>query len=190
MSQKYFGYEPEISLKAVIFFLDFSKMTDSDSTKVIEKLTEVLELLKKKEAKDVKKPEEIKETKPQSPVDSPQCSEKTCPLRKVLSEKEFNDMAQNMTKVDVVKVTAKCVDCPTGGCPFMSKCGTVPSVSFAQGKEEFIEELDTLNTLNTQNTPCKKGDCVQVINVVLSVILLILFFVFLFRALKGLYCNV
>lgn len=170
-------------LELLIFFLDFSKMTDSDSTKAIEKLSEVLDLLKAakkevkevKEAKDTKLVEEVKaveETKP--------CADK-CPLRKAMSEKEFADMVESMKKADVVKLYRTCVDCKEcTGCPLMNK-----KVAF-----DLPEEVSEVGYEEVAEGPCKKGECIQVINAILSVILLVLFFVFLVRALKGLYCTV
>ena len=156
-------------------------MTDTDSTKVIEKLTEVLDLLKAAKKEPVKEPvvPKVEESKP---VETKPCSDK-CPLRKAMSEKEFTDMVESMKKADVVKLyrTANCAnggDCKDCvGCPFMTK-----KVAF-DVPEEFEDQVEEAG-------PCKKGECIQVINAILTVILLVLFFVFLIRALKGLYYNV
>jgi hypothetical protein len=149
-------------------------MTDTDSSKVIEKLTEVLELLKAAKKEPVK---EVKEVEvPKKSEEEVKCTEK-CPLRKVMSEKEFAEfckMAEGMKKEDFVKICSK-GEC--GSCPFMKK-----TVAF-DIPEEFEQEQKVYQEQSSR-------ECFQVINTILSLVLLVLFFVFLFRTIKSLYCTV
>ncbi len=145
-------------------------MTDIDSNKVIEKLTEVLDLLKTK--KEVKKEED---TKCEVKCVDEKCK---CPFRKMMSEKEFEEfckMAENMKKEDFVKVCSK-GKCES--CPFMTKKVDV--------NVPVLEEFE--DQIVCQEQPGR--ECFQVINTILSLVLLILFLVFLFRTIKGLYCTV
>ena len=72
-------------------------MIESDSSKVIEKLTELLDLLKTKETtKEVAK-EVVKETE----VKCDKCDK--CPLRKIMTNAEFEEfgkIAEKMKKED------------------------------------------------------------------------------------------
>jgi hypothetical protein len=171
------------------FFLNFSKMTDIDSSKVIEKLTEVLDLLKASKKQPEKKVEcnikcDEKCTEKCDEKCDEKCTEKCdekcdekcaekCPLRKVLSPQEFDEfckMAQSMKKEDLVKMCKK-GECT--GCPFMVK-----DVVF----EEFDNAIDQKQK--------ESRECFQVFNTILSIILLVLFVIFLVRAIKGFYCTV
>jgi hypothetical protein len=152
-------------------------MTDTDSSKVIEKLTEVLDLLKAKKETTEKKCEVKCDEKCAVKCDEKcavKCDEK-CPLRKVLSPQEFEDFckkAESMTKDDLMKMCKK-GEC--SGCPFMTN-----------GKNVIFEEFPTEEVQKQESS----RECFQVFNIILSLLLLILFVVFLVRALKGFYCNV
>jgi len=160
-------------------------MTDIDSNKVIEKLTEVLDLLKASKKEPEKKVEcniKCDEKCPEKCVEKcdEKCDEKCvekcdgkCPLRKVLSPQEFDEfckMAQSMKKEDLVKMCKK-GEC--AGCPFMVK-------------DIVFEEFD--NTIDQKQKESR--ECFQVFNTILSIILLVLLVVFLVRAFKGFYCTV
>ncbi len=136
-------------------------MTNIDSSEVIEKLTEVLDLLK---AKKEPKKEDVKSNE--------KCDEKCkCPFRKMMSEKEFDElckMTDNMKKVGKE-------DCATCLC-MAKKVANTPLI------EEFEEDKIYQEQSNKE--------CFQTINSVLSLVLLVVFFVFLFRIIKGLYCTV
>jgi len=152
-------------------------MTDTDSNKVIEKLTEVLELLKaEKEPKKEPKKEDTKCVDEKCVDENCVDDKPKCPFRKVMSEKEFDEfckMAENLKKEDFVKVCSK-GDC--GACPFMAKKTNVPQ--------------DNVHVFEEQRVCQESKECIQVINTVLSLVLLVLFCLFLFRSIKGFYSSV
>jgi len=137
-------------------------MIESDSSKVIEKLTELLDLLKTKEttkevAKEATK-EVAKEVVKETEVKCDKCDK--CPLRKIMTNAEFEEfgkIAEKMKKEDFVQMCSK-EECTT--CPFM----------------------------NEEQTSTKKDLCYGFV----SFIFFILFLVVLFRTIgtiKGLYCT-
>jgi hypothetical protein len=147
-------------------------MTEIDSNKVIEKLTEVLDLLKSKKevVKEAIKDESFKETVKEQVLEK---EPKKCPLRKTMTEEEFTKIARN-TKV------CKNEDC--GNCPFLKKTETETETSNYDLSEEF--EIPTLYQEQSNR------ESFQVINSILSLVLLVLFSVFLFRIIKGFYCII
>jgi len=160
-------------------------MTDIDSSKVIEKLTEVLELLKtKKDLTEEPKKEESKEESKEVDKCDPEvdkCLDK-CPFKKMMSEKEFKEFCKiadkEMKKGDLIKICPKGV-CSKGEC---EQCPLTNKLVFDL-PEEFGQERKI-----DQTNECLVG--FQVINTILSLVFFVLCFVFLFRSIKGLYCTV
>ena len=84
-------------------------MTDIDYTKVVEKLTEVLDILKKEKTEKTEKIEEKPEGKSECKSECKPES-KGCPLRKIMSEEEFEKMEKTLTKE--ISGECVCVNCP------------------------------------------------------------------------------
>ena len=169
-------------------------MTDINSNKVIEKLTEVIDLLKVKHESQKSIYEKLVDEKSvdekcvdekcvdekcvdEKCVDEKYVDEKyvdkKCPLRSVMNPHEFEKlMAEGIKKEDLLKIYDK-NEC-NGRCPFMIK-KTI---------------LDDFDVQKQENLKENLKECSQMFNIIFSLILLVLFVFLLVRFLKGFYCTV